>query len=94
MAQEHLAHHLDYRKYLINGSKCYYDIMMLLSSGSICQAPNFKSFSEEVSKCLQATVRANKQLEWKQSIEMKRREPRAGDAGHKGRLLFILSAKS
>lgn len=59
MAQEHLAHHLDYRKYLINGSKCYYDTMMLLSSGSICQAPNFKSFSEEVSKCLQATVRAN-----------------------------------
>lgn len=33
--------------------------MMLLSSGSICQAPNYKSFSEEVSKCLQAAVRAN-----------------------------------
>lgn len=59
MAQEHLAHHLDCRKYLINGRKCYYDIMMLLSSGSICQAPNYRSLLEEVTKCSQATVRAN-----------------------------------
>lgn len=60
MAGEHLAHCLGYRKHSINGRKCYYDdIIMLLSSGSICQAPNSKSFLEDESKCLQATVRAN-----------------------------------
>lgn len=48
MAGEHLAHCLGYRKHSINGRKCYYyDIIMLLSSGSICQAPNSKSFLEE-----------------------------------------------
>lgn len=60
MPGEHLAHCLGYRKHSINGrQRYYYDIIMLLSSRSICQAPNYKSFLEEESKCSEATVGAN-----------------------------------
>ena len=95
MPGEHLAHYLGYRKYLINGRKCYYDIVMLLSSWSICQAPNYKSFLEEVNKCLQASVRANNS--WGRR-RVSRDEVKGDNSQEmlatKGSLLFILSAKS
>lgn len=95
MAQEYLAHHLDYRNYLINGRKCYYDIMMLLSSGSICQAPNYRSLLEEVNKCLQATVRVNNNWNGRR---VSRDEVKGAKSQEmvttRGVCFFILSAKS
>lgn len=68
---------------------------MLLSSRSICQAPNYKSFLEEVNKCLQASVRANNS--W--SRRRVSRDEVKGDNSQamlatEGSLLFIQNAKS
>lgn len=59
MPGDHL-HCLGYRKHPINGRKCYYgDIIMLLTSESICQARIIRA-SWKKRMCLKAIVRANK----------------------------------
>lgn len=96
MPAEHLVHCLGYRKHSISGRKCYgYDIIMLLSSGSIFQALNYKSFLGKVNKHSQATVRASNSWSGRRvSKDEVMRDESQDTLAMTGSLLFIQSAKS
>lgn len=95
MPGEHLAHCLSYRKHSVNGRKCYYyDIIRLLSSGSVCQAPNYKSFLTEGRICLQATLRANNSWSRRVSRDEVRGDLRKEMLATMGSLPFTVSAKN